>query len=80
MPRSSQIAQPGDFGLVGGDHQLAADLVRDAVFAAERDHLPDAVDRQPRLDRPGLVVEAAVQHAAVVAGLMPADAPPFRAR
>ena len=35
--------------LVCGDHEFAADLVRDAVLAAESDHLPDAGDGQASL-------------------------------
>jgi len=47
--------------------------VRDVGLLAKLDHLPDALDRQHRLGRAGLVIKAAVQHAAVVAALVAAD-------
>ncbi len=68
-----QVLEPHQLVRAGGDHQFAADLVRDAVFAAELDHLPDALDGQARFDGTRLVVEAGVEHAAVVAGLVPSD-------
>jgi hypothetical protein len=69
-----QVVQPRN--LVGSSchHQLPAHLVRYVVFLAESNHLPDASNRQPGLHRPRLVVEAAVQHAAVVAALMLSNA------
>ncbi len=52
------------------DDQLARDLVRDAVLDAELDHLRRALHREPGLQRPRPVIDAAVDHAAVTAGLM----------
>ena len=69
-----QGAQPRRLGLIHGHDQLAADFVRDVVFAAERDHFLDARHRQPRLDRAGLVIQAAVQDPAVMAALVSAYA------
>src|SRR3712207_7518900 len=46
-----QRAEPRDLRLVDGHHDLAADLVSDALRPAERRHLPDAVDGEARLPR-----------------------------
>src|SRR4051794_12814681 len=55
------------------DDQLSTDLMGDIVLLAELDHLPDSADRQARLDRAGLVVDAGMQHPAVIPGLVPPD-------
>src|SRR5581483_1012720 len=55
---------------VGGDDELAAPLVRDAVLGAEPVHPLAAVGAVAGLGRPGLVVQAGVDDAAVVAGLV----------
>jgi hypothetical protein len=62
--------QPLEFaGLTGpGDDQLAAADVRHPRRFAERVEPASALDRQPRLERPGRVVEPGVDHAAVVRG------------
>src|SRR6185436_956193 len=60
--------------VIGGHYQLAADLVRDLIFAAEVDHLPDPGHCQARLAGTRFVVEAGVQHARVVPGLVATDA------
>ena len=65
-----EIFQPRQFILGRGDDDFAALFVRDAVFAAERDHLLQAADAQLRLFRTGFVIKAGVEHAAVVAGLV----------
>jgi len=56
----------------GRHHNLAADVVRDAMFPAELDHLLNPAHSQPCTFRTGFVVQTAMQHAAVVAALMPA--------
>ena len=56
--------------VLGRDHNLPAKLEWDVVFRAEFDHAANSLDCQPRLRGTGLVVEPAVQHAAVVPGLM----------
>jgi hypothetical protein len=38
MAAALQLIQAGKFALVGRDHHLAADLMRDAMLAAEGDH------------------------------------------
>jgi hypothetical protein len=43
------------------------------MLAAEFDHLADAADSQAGFEGPGLIVEARVQDAAVVATLVAAD-------
>ena len=53
-----------------GDDHLAALLMLDAVRAAEGQHLLQALHGALRLDRAGLVVQARMQHAAVVARLV----------
>ena len=65
-----QVAETGHLGLVGGHHDFAADLVRDAVLQAKRHHLADARNRQARFDRSGFVIQPGMQHAAVMAGLV----------
>src|ERR1019366_10094293 len=68
-----EVAQARHFAVIGRHHQLSADIVRDSVFPAELRHLADARNREPRSQRSRFVVEAAVQHAAVVSGLVLAD-------
>ncbi len=58
--------------ILGCNHQLAADFVRNVLFAAKPDHFLDARDRQPRLRRSGLVIKPAMQNPAVVSSLVPA--------
>ena len=69
----NQLGQSRALRVRGRDDQLAALLVRDAVLATEPLHLANAVDGEPRLERSRGVVEARVEHAAVVATLMLAD-------
>src|SRR5678816_2380904 len=47
--------------------------MRDRILLAERHHLADAGHCEPRLHRAGLVVEPAVEHSAIVSGLVAAD-------
>ena len=65
-----EIFEPGQFLLGSGDDNFPANFVRDAMFAAERDHLPESADAQPRFFRTGFVIKTGVKHAAVVAGLV----------
>ena len=65
-----EIVEARQFFAIHRHHQLAADLVGDAIFLAELHHLPDAVHSQASLYRARFIVETAVQHAAIVAGLM----------
>ncbi len=66
-----QRMQARDFLRAGGHHHLAANLVRDRMSLAELDHLPHALDGQAGAPRAGLVIQSAMQHAAVVTALMP---------
>ncbi len=66
--------QAGQLGAVGRDDQLAGDGMRDAVLGAELDHLGGAPHGVARLEGAGAVVDAAVDDAAVAAGLMPGGA------
>ena len=72
-PAFEQFPQTHDFGFRAGHYQLAADLMRNAMLPAESLHLPDALDRQPGLQRSRLVVQAGVQDTAVVAALVLAN-------
>jgi hypothetical protein len=67
-----ELMKPFLFLAAGRDHQLAADFMGDAVLPAKVDHLPDAGDRQARLERARLIVESGVEHPAVVGALVAA--------
>lgn len=58
---------------MSGNNNLAANLVRDAVFPAKLHHGRRAADAQLRLQRPRFVVNAGMNDSAVVPALMPAD-------
>jgi hypothetical protein len=62
-----------NFRIVDGDNDFAANLIRHVIRGTESGHLADAIHRKPGLFGTGLVVEAAVEDAAVVAGLMLSD-------
>jgi hypothetical protein len=68
-----EVHEAGDLFFVSGDDEFAAYLMGDGVLAAEIDHLADAGDGESGLEGARLIVEAAVEDAAVVAGLMAAD-------
>ena len=55
------------------DHELAADLVRDSVMQAELRHATDSRAGESRLGGARRVLEAGVQHAAVVGALVLGD-------
>ena len=65
-----QGAQSGDLRVARGHNELATDFVRDAVGPAELRHLPDAGDGQASLGGTRRVVQARVQHAAIVTALL----------
>ncbi len=67
---SGDLFQAWQLALVGGHDELAATLNRNAVPGAEGLHERLALAAQQRLPGPGRVVEAGVDHTAVVAGLM----------
>ena len=67
-----KLLEPAQFGLVHRHHQFAANLVGNGVLPAKSHHLADAGDGEHGLGRAGLVVQAGVQHSAVVASLVPA--------
>ncbi len=69
-PPLHERMQPRQLLPLGGDDQLAGHLVRDPVLRAELHHLGGAAHREPRLQRSGPVVDAAVDHAAVAARLV----------
>ena len=67
-----QFAKAGDFGFVGGYDDLPADFMGDSMLAAEFGHEPNPVHGESALQRTGLVIEAAVEDAAVVRALVAA--------
>ena len=68
-----EIGQTVEFALVGGDDHFAAALRADAVLGAEGVHPLGALNGHARLGRAGAVVQAGVNHAAVVAALVLSD-------
>src|SRR6266404_7753596 len=54
-------------------YQLSATPSRHAFFGAEAIHRLLTVAAHPRLERPGFVIEAGMDDAAVVSGLMPGE-------
>ena len=68
-----EVGQTVEFALVGGDDHFAAALRADAVLGAEGVHPLGALNGHARLGRAGAVVEAGVNHAAVVAALVLSD-------
>ena len=65
-----EIGEPIQLGFVERDDQLAAGLVGDAVLVGELLHARLALHAELCLERAGLVVDAGVQHAAVVSALV----------
>ena len=65
-----QLLQARELGGVGRDDHLSALLVRDAPLGAVLVELASALHAKARLERAGLVVDAGVDHARAVAGLM----------
>ncbi len=68
-----KFGQPRQLRLVGRHDQLAAEAIRDCLLFAVSDQLGRAGDAKPGLERAGLVVDAGVDDAAVVPGLMLPD-------
>ncbi len=69
-----ELVQPRELGVVDGHDELAAALVAHAVLVAELVQLAGAGDAQLGLQRAGRVVDAGVDDAGVVAGLVGGDA------
>ena len=65
-----QGVEAGDLLGAGGHDDFAADFVRQAVGAAKFHHGGRALDAELCLQRSGLVVNAGVNHAAVVSALV----------
>ena len=68
-----QILKPTELVLAGRDDQLARRLAGNAAFIAIADHFRRSGDAQLGFQRTGRVVDAGMDHAAVVAGLMLSD-------
>ena len=68
-----QIAEPGKLGRRGGDQDFATRFVRYPPVLAVAHELRTALHAVARLGRSGLVVQAGVDHPAVVTGLMRGD-------
>ena len=69
-----QILQPWQLGLVAGHDDFSAAVGRDALPLAVGIQLALALDTQASFERARRVVDAGVQDATVVAGLVLADA------
>src|SRR5262249_28770283 len=65
-----QFLEPGQLGLIGRNHDFSANLVRDSLLPAELHHSLSASDAVLRFQGSRFVVNAGVNHAAVVARLM----------
>ena len=68
-----EFMQSLQLGVVARHNQFTADLVSDVGLAAKLDHLPNTAHGEDGLGRARLVIEAAMQHAAVVATLVTAN-------
>ena len=68
-----ELPQPLQLAFVEGDDELAALLVRDPALLDVRAQQLDAAPAELRLQRPGRVVDAGVDDAAVAAGLVERD-------
>ncbi len=72
-PAAHQFLKAGQFGFNGGGHNLSADLEGNIVLAAELDHGRRTSNAVLRLQRARLVIDAGVDDAAVMAGLVTSD-------
>src|SRR5439155_4354353 len=68
-----ELLEPGQLRGVGGDDQLAAAIDGDAALLAVVIQLARALDAEPRLQRARRVVDAGMDDARVVSGLVRAD-------
>src|SRR3989441_10199446 len=69
-PAAHQFLKAGQFGFNGGGHNLSADLEGNIVLAAELDHGRRTSNAVLRLQRARLVIDAGVDDATVMAGLV----------
>jgi hypothetical protein len=70
-----EFMQSGKLPFLRSHDNLAADFVRKAVLAAKRNHGVPAFHAQTGFQRSGFVVQAGMNHATVVAGLVSCDFP-----
>src|ERR1041384_1921443 len=69
-PAPVKLFEPRQLAVIRGDDDLAAKIIGDAVLIAELQEFAAARYASRRFQRTGLVVDAAVNNAAVVAGLV----------
>jgi len=69
-----EILEPWQLTFGDRDDHLATAIGRDALLLAIGVQLALSLDAEARLERPGRIVNAGVQHAAVVSGLVKAYA------
>src|SRR6202522_78204 len=69
-----QFFETRQLGFAGGDDDLAAPFMRNAVLAAKFHHGRGSGHAQPRLQRSRLVVDPGVDDTAVVSALVAGDA------
>src|SRR5579863_4421173 len=74
LAATAQLFQPREFLLVSRYNNFAADFIRKIVRAAKFDHLPRTLDTQLRLQRSWFVINARMNHSAIVVALVLADA------
>src|SRR5438445_11961791 len=72
-PPALELPQARELGSVGRHDQLAAALARDLPLLAVLVQLARPAHAEARLERAGRVVDAGMDHARVVAGLMRCD-------
>ena len=68
-----ELLEPRELSAIGGDDHLPAALAGDLVLLAVLVHLAGALHAQARLQRARRVIDARVDHARVVAGLVGSD-------
>ena len=68
--RAVELLEPWDLRVVGGDDDLPAAQDRDPALVTVGEHPRRALDAEPRLERAGRVVDAAVDDAARMARLV----------
>ena len=68
-----QLIKPRRFLRVRSYNQFPAYLMRNPMPRAELHHLPRPRHTKPRLQRPRFVINAAMDHPAIVSRLMPSD-------
>lgn len=59
---------------LSGNYQFAADVVRNPMFLAERDHGARSFNAELRFERSRLVIDSRMNNSAVMTALVPSNA------